>query len=85
MERTRKRLSTLVNDKVGKEAPKKKPKTIPAKVVKISLIVSFVLPIFPLHPESKSIICKYIAALKNKILVNQLRALRHLLVTESTS
>lgn len=39
----------LVNDSVGKDAPKKKPKIIPAKVVIMSLIVSFVLLLLPLR------------------------------------
>jgi hypothetical protein len=34
-------LHTLVNDKVGKDTPIKKPKATPRKVVKIILMVSF--------------------------------------------
>lgn len=42
---------TLVNESVGKDTPKKKPKTIPAKVVIISLMVSFGFLTLLLHPN----------------------------------
>lgn len=43
-------LYTLVNEIVGKETPRKKPKIIPRKVVARSLIVSFGF-LFPLQVQ----------------------------------
>lgn len=44
---------TLVNESVGNDTPKKKPKISPAKVVTISLIVSFGFLTVPLHPNRR--------------------------------
>jgi hypothetical protein len=48
-------LYTLVNDKVGKDTPIKKPKTTPKNVVKSILMVSFGF----LLPALQHNICKY--------------------------
>jgi len=48
-------LCTLVNDKVGKDTPIKKPKTTPKNVVKSILMVSFGF----LLPVLQHNICKY--------------------------
>lgn len=49
----RDRSQTLVSESVGNDTPRKKPNTIPMKVVTASLIVSLGFRIVPLHPKKE--------------------------------